>query len=194
MSGNKIQKAGLNGLLEELSQLEQRIKEIKDSVQKLPFEAFAGPEIEIIPVNKEGERIVLVRMKACPEFAFVIFAEKNHGSLWNLRINGSRAFSVCCVCCGIESYGVELPDYEQEEERNSALWALQNQLRDGLNQLCKEHGISHLFFRKAELFEGKYGPIPEVAILEADEYSKAMLELYGSKQVEQACEILQLND
>jgi len=197
VSGNNISQALLSDLLEELGQLEQRVKEIKQrvketkkNIQKLPFEALAKKDIETIPVNKDGERIVLVRMKACPEFAFAIYTERNHGSRWNLRINSSRGFSVCCACCGIENYGIELP--KGEEERVARLLELQAALHAELQRLCQEYKISHLFFRHAEQFEDKFGNVPGVAILEANEYSKVMLELYDRKQVKKACEILQI--
>jgi hypothetical protein len=161
--------------------------------KKMPIEqivtlsAFAD-QLEIIPVPKNGDRIVLLRIKTMSEYAFVLWAEHQQGTHSQMAFRWpdgacSRQVTVVCACCGSESYGLT-----KSEPHNETL--LKQRFASSMAEVCATHLIQVLFMRRADAWTPRYGSLPNVKVVEANQPAREMRELYGRRPVEQALEFI----
>jgi len=174
--------------------IKKRIETINIETRELPIEAFVDETLEVIPVNKQGDRVVLLRLRQHPEQAFLVYADKRTGTYWQLRINDSPShYSICCTCCGIEKRGVKLP--ENKEDQDKLIEQLASAFLTELEQLCTKHQIKTLLTRHADQFEKRYKKtISGVNIVEADKYSRILIQESGANQVREAMRKIKIND
>lgn len=153
-------------------------------------------QLELIPLDREGQRIELLRLKSMPELAFVMWSNEGQGTYTQLRFKlqdggVSGHYTVVCACCGSEWYGLEYPDKEAKHDAPEVVAWRQDkavEFKEVLVKTCKENGISVLFFRRASAWEKHYGITEGLEIVEAgeDKVIQAYLELYGKKRVYEA--------
>ena len=156
--------------------------------------ALHAENVEAIELALEGNQRVLVRSKAMPMFAFMVWSEHRSGTFSWLGLDipkdskGMADYQVVCACCGTQVYGITKP--ESLKDNDAEGWK-QFKTEHGktfklvLTETCKRYGITTVFMRRASAWDNQYGPIDGVRFAEAREFQKVMLELYSSKVVEE---------
>ncbi|MBI2483496.1 hypothetical protein HYV74_04965 [Candidatus Uhrbacteria bacterium] len=160
---------------------------IEEWIQLLPSEHRP----EIIPVSRPGERIVLARSPAIPECAFLLWAEHDTTTRWQLELaipemKRIRRFAVVCLCCQFELYGVpNLPEHQEERERLAT--SLRGDFAGNLSTVCARQSISTIFARHAEGWRPPRWPtITGVRMVEADQYQNVLRDARGREAMQQA--------
>jgi len=164
-------------------------------------QAMLAEQLELIPLEREGQRIELLRVKSMPELAFAMWSNEQQGTYTQLRFRlqdggVSRHYTVVCACCGSECYGLECPNKEAKYDDPAVVEWRQGEagkFKEVLAKTCKENGISVLFFRRASAWENHYGSVADLQIVEASEGEvlEAYFDLHGKKRV---CEALRFID
>ena len=143
-------------------------------------------KLEVIPIKKEGDRIVLFREKSMP-LAFALFSKletcTQGGVVLKFKKEG-RKFSMVCACCSNEVYGVKRPfDYNPDEDskeyKENTKFEKQKakEFKNVIQKVCNEKGIRTLVMRKANRWDKKYGSLVGVDILEITDTSKIEQEI-----------------
>lgn len=140
--------------------------------------------------------LVLLRTKDMPEFAFLMWTNRDSGTFFHLsfkmpKIHKSEAYLVTCVCCHPWSCGIQdEPEtsedgYEEWEKEKEAEFKLL------LSSACQEHGITTMFVRNAKSWQES----PEnIQVLEADKYFDEMCELYGRQTIYSALSFIDFDE
>lgn len=135
-------------------------------------------DVEIIFLHERWQgKIVLIRIKSMPQFAFVMRSQSGEGggtaSQMAIRLCGGSSgqahsdwFEVVCACC----------------QRN-------NDLLYEMAMLCPLYGINTLFMRRADTDESQYRD-RGINLVEAQNHVRAMEDLYGKKLVKEAFEFI----
>lgn len=160
------------------------------SIQAALKVAKHAENVEVIELALEGHQRVLVRSKAMPEFAFLVWADHQSSTYSWLGLdlpNGedkNSSYQVVCACCGTHIYGVSKPGdisgSEGEEEWSNGLGQV---FKHVLEETCKKNGVTTIFMRRASNWQ--YEKLDGIKIVEASGHQNAMLDLYG-RQVIQA--------
>ena len=141
--------------------------------------------LEVIPIKKEGDEIVLFREKNMP-LAFVLFSELETYTQGGviLKFKGkSKDFSMVCACCSNEVYGIELPfddpnEGSKEEKENDKFERKKaKEFKNAIQKACNENGIKTLVIRKADMWNEEYGDLAGVDLMEITETGKIKQEI-----------------
>jgi len=148
--------------------------------------------VEVIELALEGYQRVLVRSKAMPEFAFLVWSDYR-GSTYSwlgLDLPGTSdrysSYQVLCACCGTHVYGVSKPeDVGEIDSDGYNEWSngLGQVFKSTLEETCKKNGITTIFMRRASNWH--YSKFDGINIVEAWAHQNAMMFQYG-RQVVQA--------
>lgn len=146
--------------------------------------------VEAIELQLEGHQRVLVRSKAMPEFAFLVWATYRAGTYSWLGLDlmndkdKNSAYPIVCACCETQTYGVTVPKKVGKPGGKSyRRWAdkLGKVFKCTLEETCKNNGITTVFMRKADSWD--YGDIDGIEIAEASAHQNAMMDQYSHKVV-----------
>ncbi len=162
------------------------------SIQAALKVAKHAENVEVIELALEGDQRVLVRSKAMPEFAFLVWSDHQSSTHSWLGLDlpdtsyENSSYQVVCACCGTHTYGVSKPgDVGESDSEGYKEWSngLGQVFKCVLQETCKKNGITTIFMRRASSWH--YGELDGIKIVEASGHQNAMLDLYG-RQVIQA--------
>ena len=148
--------------------------------------------IELIDVPIKGDSIVLLRTKEMPEFAFVMWVQRNTSTLSQMvfQVPNERGsqYPVVCACCASEQYGLEPPVSQTEDNEQWKKWAenLAMKFGESIASVCHSNGVHTIFMRRAKSWNGHYGDVDGLQVIEAKDHRNALLELHGRKIVRDA--------
>lgn len=140
-------------------------------------------DVELIDIHVAGNDFVLLRSKKMPEFAFMLWTTEltTTMSQMSFRYSGGRRsfdYSVVCACCPSELKNQKKPS-EVEKECEEWKKAEAMKFKEALLEACRQNSITKVFMRCAGFWNGHYGNIAGVVIVEASEYWKTYNETYG---------------
>ncbi len=168
------------------------------SVQEALKAAKYAENVEVIELPLEGHQRVLVRSKAMPEFAFLVWSDYKSGTFSWLGLDlpdtikhDDSAYPVLCACCETQTYGVAVPKrVGKTESMPYVKWAdqLGKAFRCTLEETCKKNGITTIFMRKANSWD--YGDLNGIEITEASNHQEKMLEHYGRKVIQMSTKFI----
>ncbi|KKP32765.1 MAG: hypothetical protein A2312_01565 [Candidatus Staskawiczbacteria bacterium RIFOXYB2_FULL_32_9] len=163
--------------------LEQQKQELEKQIGQYSLDALleSMPENErpeVIPVRENGDRIVLVRSKDLPQCAFLVYAGDRAGTYYQLSfnlLNGicSRQYTLVCICCSLETQGIEKPADVTGEQVESWKKCLRQEFRALLESACKSYGVKSVFVRLPKAWANKYDAIDGVAIVDGKDFLAA---------------------
>lgn len=147
-------------------------------IQKAIARTVFATRVELIDVPTEGKknRIVLLRAKEMPEYAFVMWAGDRRGTADQMVFSGADSFAdssqhtVVCACCE-----ASWSEQSSEEHRDSAV-----KFQEQLTKICNANNIHTVFMRRAGAWEGK----PKgFRVIETDRHRDTLQDDYGRKTI-----------
>lgn len=138
-------------------------------------------------IREEGEPLFLLHYSSLKGFGFLINGGVEHTTRFSITFKtgnkkiDNRHFHLACACCPTETLGLSEPNFEIDHGKTREVFRESKRplFHGYVTAACVKNDISVLFMREARYWQRRYGEIPGVRVVEADQFLSEMSESYG---------------